>query len=238
MSRAYQMYINERLIEMDYRDEPKLTNVSTDWGGRLSPAVGFAGYPVGYVPHMFGGGRMRDTIVPGAQAAGYPSVAMLAAEPQTGASYPQMDLTLESALPSQIMSGNGKMKKMRVKKVKEVVQAVKDAVKDEMEPMEGGKISRVKKATKWTKYAADTASKGIDLVKKAAPVAAMFGFGEEEAAKAAAMAAEATAAAAAAAAPRKRAPSARAAVVKAIMAKHGLGMIEASKYVKANNIPY
>ena len=112
MARAYQMYINERLLEMDYQDEPRLTNVSTDWGGRLSPAVGFAGYPVGYVPHMFGGGRMRDTIVPGAQAAGYPSVAMLAAEPQTGASYPQMDLTLESALPSQIMSGDGKLNRV------------------------------------------------------------------------------------------------------------------------------
>lgn len=258
---AYQMFINDRLIEMDYHDEPRLTNVSTDWGGRLNPAIGFAGYPVGYVPNqLVGGGRMRDTIVPGAQAAGYPSVAMLAAEPQTGASYPAMELTLESALPSQLMSGDGHFKKMRVKKVKKVVDKVAKEVADQAEiermnaaepapdmvgeGVRSGKISRRKKATKWTSYAADTANKGLDLAKKAAPLVAMLGLGEgagtlQDVGRFIAPVAKAA---------RKKAiekiegmgrpPSARAAVVKAIMAKHGLGMIEASKFVKANGIPY
>lgn len=220
MSAAYLMHIADRIRELDYKDEPKLTNVSTDWGGRLSPAVGFAGYPSGYVPHMYGGGRMRDTIIPGAQAAGYPAVNMLKAADQTGASWPEMDLELDPAMPSQVMSGNGKLKaRKRVKKVvekvaKEVAERVDaaEAAPIDMKVGEGmvGGVNRLKKATRWTNYVADTAERGIDLAKQAAP---LLLAGE---------------------APKK--VSARAAIVKQIMAEKGLGMICASKYVKEHGL--
>jgi hypothetical protein len=129
----------------------------------------------------------------------------------------------------------------------------------------GGKINRLKKAKRWTAYAADTASKGLDLVSKAAPLAAMVGLGarsdlpagtastkkhmqalrdgqkrdeifvsgskeaKEYMAKLRGMRTKKPKAA-------KRPAGARALIVKQVMSAKGLGMIEASKYVKANNL--
>jgi hypothetical protein len=334
MSVDYQMYIADRIKELDHRDEPHMTRIATDWGGRPTPGPGFAGYPSGYIP-MVGGGRVRDHIVTAAQPGSYNQLEFLHAEDQSGASHPAMKQRLvdkyppqvghipksaidepieksDLAIQSRMMSGQGKLAKQRARKEK--------AESESDEEMEGGElvggVNRLKKAKRWTNYAVDTAHKGLNLVKKAAPIAAMFAAGPLEdaahfiapVAKAARKKAiqkiegmgelgsgargdlpagnKATKAHMKALRdmqgdqkkfekgsqeakdhmasirkkrrtkaeldaeraekreadnlpPKKaRAPNARAAVVKAVMAKHGLKLIEASKYVKANNIPY
>jgi hypothetical protein len=85
----------------------------------------------------------------------------------------------------------------------------------------GGKISRSKKAKKWTGYAVDTASKGLDLASKAMSLGGRKPRGVPQ--------------------PVNKVMSgggrsARAEIVKRVMAEKGLGMIAASKYVKEKGL--
>jgi hypothetical protein len=119
----------------------------------------------------------------------------------------------------------------------------------------GGKVNRFKKATKWTKYAADTLNTGLDLASKGKNI---FGMGElenvavkvrrvkkvlaepivQEIIKAVRKApvvkqvVKKVKAVVGGAKPR----GVRAAIVKKVMKEQGLGMIAASKYVKAKGL--
>ena len=84
----------------------------------------------------------------------------------------------------------------------------------------GGKISRFKKATKWTKYAVDTADKGLDLASKAMSLGGRKPRGVPQPVNKV----------------MSGGRSARAEIVKRVMAEKGLGMIAASKYVKEKGL--
>jgi hypothetical protein len=120
------------------------------------------------------------------------------------------------------------------KPVRRVGEAILDAA---VHRAVGGKINRLKKATRWTDYAVDTADKGLDLAKKGATISKMFGFGEFGDAARKKMPAVRRAVI-------KKSPmmsggnrvNLRAAIVKQVMKEKGLKMIQASQYVKANNL--
>ena len=144
-----------------------------------------------------------------------------------------LDLAKKGATVSK-MFGFGEFKDVARKKVRRVGEAILDTA---MHRAVGGKINRLKKATRWTDYAVDTADKGLDLAKKGATISKIFGFGEFEDAARKKMPAVRRAVI-------KKSPmmsggnrvNLRAAIVKQVMKEKGLKMIQASQYVKANNL--
>jgi hypothetical protein len=197
-------------------------------------------------PMLFGGGPLRSHIVPSGNLGTYPPIEMMAEQSAMGNSGGRR-FNLTKFLRPTVRALNSKQGRSIIQPLTKAL--VNRAVKT----IEGGKINRLKKARRWTGYAADTVSKGLDLGAKAKR---LFGMGMEEDLRKVVRVAKRVAkeplvrelVAVARKAPVVRQAVAkakkivgggrakRAEIVKAVMAKHGLKMIDASKFVKAHNL--
>jgi len=194
-------------------------------------------------PQMLGGGRLRDVALSGNNGA-----------------YP---MDRERLMELKAMGGafnltkflRPTMKVLKSKQAQAIIRPLTDeVVRRGVKYAVGGKINRLKKAKRWTGYAVDTVSKGLDLGSKAKK---LFGYGElENVARkvvrkskkilADPLAQEIVARVRKAPVVRrveKKVKSIvgggraqRAAIVKKVMAEHGLGMIAASSFVKKNGL--
>jgi len=196
-------------------------------------------------PQLFGGGPMREMILPSGELGTYPPISMLAEASAMGNSGGKFNVT--KFLRPTVRALNSKQGRSIIQPITKAL--VNRAVKT----IEGGKINRLKKAKRWTGYAVDTVSKGLDLGAKAKH---LFGMGIEEDLRKVVRVAKRVAkeplvrelVSVARKAPIVRqvvakakkivggGRSKRAEIVKAVMAKHGLKMIDASKFVKAHNL--
>jgi hypothetical protein len=196
-------------------------------------------------PQLFGGGPMREMILPSGELGHYPPIEMLAEASKMGNSGGKFNVT-KFLRPT--------MRALNSKQGRSIIQPITKAlVNRAVKTIEGGKINRLKKARRWTGFAADTVSKGLDLGSKAKH---LFGMGMEEdlrkvvrrgkklakeplVRELVAVARKSPVVKQAVAKAKKivgGGRGARAEIVKQVMAKEGLGMIAASKFVKAHNL--
>lgn len=197
-------------------------------------------------PQMFGGGPMREHILPSGELGTYPPIEMLAEASAMGNSGGRKFNVTKFLRPT--------VRALNSKQGRSIIQPITKAlVNRAVKTIEGGKINRLKKARRWTGYAVDTVSKGLDLGAKAKR---LFGMGMEEDLRKVVRVAKRVAkeplvrelVSVARKAPVVRQAVAkakkivgggrakRAEIVKAVMAKHGMKMIDASKFVKANGL--
>lgn len=194
-------------------------------------------------PQMFGGGPMREHILPSGELGTYPPIEMLAEASAMGG----RKFNVTKFLRPTVRALNSKQGRSIIQPITKAL--VNRAVKT----IEGGKINRLKKARRWTGYAVDTVSKGLDLGAKAKH---LFGMGiSQDVAKVVrrgkklakeplvqeivSVLRKAPVVKQAVAKAKKivgGGRGARAEIVKRVMAKEGLGMIAASKFVKAHNL--
>ena len=194
-------------------------------------------------PQLLGGGRLRDVALSGNNGA-----------------YPMdrdrlMELNAMGGAFNITKFLRPTMKVLKSRQAQAIIRPLTDeVVRRGVKYAMGGKINRLKKAKRWTGYAVDTVSKGLDLGAKARK---LFGMGElEDVARKVVrrgkkmyedpLVQEVVARARKAPVVRrveKKVKSivgggraARAAIVKKVMADHGLGMIAASSFVKKNGL--
>jgi len=171
-------------------------------------------------PEMLGGSRVAKYALPNGNSAGYPPIQELAelkamggkinrgkkAKKHTAFAFDVVNKGLDLAKAVGGKVSRGK----KAKKHSAFALDLANKGLDLASKMAGGKVNRLKKAKRWTGFAEDVIKRAIPLGKE---IGEMVGKGKA-----------------------KRAPSARAVIVKKVMKDKGLSMIEASKYVKANNM--
>lgn len=199
-------------------------------------------------PQMLGGGRLREKALPG-QTGAYPldRVRLMELKAMGGGPF-----NLTKFLRPTMRALNSKQGRSIIQPITKAL--VSRATKEIGGGVKSGKISRYKKAKKFTNYAVDTISKGLDLGSKAKQ---LFGMGElEDVARKVVRRSKKVLAdplVQEVVARVRKAPvvkrvekkvksivgggrAARAAIVKKVMADHGLGMIAASSFVKKNGL--
>jgi hypothetical protein len=178
-------------------------------------------------PQMLGGGALQRFVSPGnnGQVAPVDQLAAftprLLTEQKSGGKISRikkarryLDFSEDVANRALGLAAKAKLlggKKSRIKKAKRYLDFSEDAANRALglaakANLLGGKISRIKKANRYLDFSEDAADRGIGLAAKAKLLGG------------------------------KRPPSARALIVKKVMADKGLSLIEASKYVKAHGL--
>ena len=190
-------------------------------------------------PQLLGGGRLRDVALSGNNGA-----------------YPMdrdrlMELKAMGGAFNLTKFLRPTMKVLKSKQAQAIIRPLTDeVVRRGVKYAMGGKINRLKKAKRWTGYAVDTVSKGLDLGSKAKR---LFGYGELENVVRRGKKMYEDPLVQEVVARARKAPvvrrvenkvksivgggrAQRAAIVKKVMADHGLGMIAASSFVKKNGL--